>query len=316
MAEHAGRCPEQARALSSAATIASLVPWDRKANELAERALRLAADLDADATHVWVNLAVGVFRLGRGRWMEAEALFDDGLRRAESLGDERRACDIRVSQGALALLRGTTAPIDTISTRVYESGERRGDWRSVSIALDLRGLGQIREGRWRELEATARELVAVRARDSGLTAHEQETDLLLFDGYLAVNDRRWSEAEGYLDRAGKRLHSSPATHWDLGVYLVHCTDLCLRIAMRASPGTVPATVERTLRRLERPLKAFRRIFPIGEPAIAQWHAVRCQLGGRSAAASDYWRQCRDVAVRLEMRYEAALAAAKGVSESS
>jgi hypothetical protein len=315
LAEHAGPCPELARTLSSAATIASLVPWDRKANELAARAQHLAGELDSDATRVWVNLAVGVFRLGRGRWMEAEALFADALRRAEALGDERRACDIRISQGALALLRGTTAPLDEISARIYESGERRGDWRSVSIALDLRGLGQIRERRWHELQATARELAAVRARDSGLSAHEQETDLLLFDGYIAASEHQWSEAETFVDRAASRLYSSPATHWDLVVYLVHATDLCRRLARRAARGTGTATVARALRRLQRPLRSFRRVFPIGEPAVAQWHAVRCELDGRIEASSDYWRRCHEAAVRLEMGYEAMLARTEGVGGS-
>ncbi len=59
-------------------------------------------------------------------------------------------------------------------------------------------------------------------------------------------------------------------------------------------------------RINRTLRLFARVFPIGKPRARLWEGTASWVSGKPARAHRYWRKSLRAAERLEMAYEEGL----------
>jgi tetratricopeptide (TPR) repeat protein len=201
--EHAAAPPEAEYVAAMAA--ARLGSYGRAAR-LGESAWkRLSASADEVGAMKAANLLGGV-ALEQGRLDDAEARFEETIRRAHSLDDLRMAARASNNLGSLAHLKGKSALALSLyrsSLQVYRaSGDMAGAAQTChNLALVLRGDGQVREA----LEASCQ---AVAAAEGG-----EDTALLAIA--LAGRAEIWLEL-GEADQAEQDLQRAWPLAQDAG----------------------------------------------------------------------------------------------------
>jgi class 3 adenylate cyclase/tetratricopeptide (TPR) repeat protein len=116
--------------------------------ELADGDRRLGAGIVIGSPVAWANMGKGLAQRERGRFAQAEALFEEALRVADEDGDPETASWTRSNMALMMSMRGEMDAAVTLARRNCELTERLGDVFSRTLAIANLGATQLAAEDW------------------------------------------------------------------------------------------------------------------------------------------------------------------------
>jgi tetratricopeptide (TPR) repeat protein len=304
-AERLGPSAEYARALSTMALAASLVPARFLAAQYARAALKVAANLGQESTSARVNEFVGMIQLGQGAWEEAHESFDKAISGFRTVGDRRREIECICLLSTWNHYRGEFANRVVMGQRVYVLATSTGDLQAQAWGL----LDQI------ESLVTLSDFERVRELGNDLRRHLGQNiygaDEIMAYGLLAALELRLGRLAEALPHAEKALAVmsavSPTIVYNLEAYAA-VTSVFLE-AWRLAPPDDPAreALAAKARQACVATRNFAKVFRIGRARARLMVATERELSGDHRRAVSLTRHAVAAAARLRMPYEEALA---------
>jgi tetratricopeptide (TPR) repeat protein len=260
------------------------------------------AEVEDLTTHEIVEISIGFYFVGVGKWQQARERFRSVRQVARRLGDRRRLDDALANLMELENLRGAYIEATDIANDLVASATARRDRRweadglvGLAYATWHRGDGDEAGRALRRARALLDEQTDVtdelRARALGVTAivnlgkGDSAAALAVSEELMRLTDVRPTNFGTFIGCAG------PAEVylelWESG----HPS--------RELPGQAAKAVER--------LKKYAAVFPIGRARAATLDGRRLWQSGNHGAAVRSWRRAIDLATDLAMDYELGLA---------
>ncbi len=290
LAEALGPSPQLAELYGAMMIVTGALP----PAALGDRYLRLSeatlVQTDRATTRAYVELLIGVFFNGRGRFAPARERLAAALETFQRFGNGRRVEECLTNLFYLHLFRGETAAAHAAAAQLHSSAARREDAQTLGWA--------------RTLEAHA--LLATDAPASSLgmlgSAPAAEADALTRTAFhagsavahfrLGAGERARVQAQLALDR----LAAGPPVSYTALLDCSYVAEVFLGL-----PAAAPQA-----RRACATLRAFARAFPIGAPRAHFWSGVERAQQGHAPAAERLWQKGRAAAQHLAMPPDLAL----------
>jgi hypothetical protein len=256
---------------------------------------------------MWVSQVTAAAEGGRARWASGKAALVEAIRDARAHGDHRRADECGAVLGAYLREHGEYAAAAEVYREVAESGSRRDDPQARLWGL----LGQARLATLTgDLEAALVHAQAAWAIDTeALAAQDRAIVVQRLSVPIPVLLRTGRAEEGR--RRAEQLLEMLSTLRPTAFYLSHSFVSLFEAfqEMLARSDSRPEDRGPLLdgaRRACACLARYRRIFPIGEPALLRAQGALAHAEGRTDRAVSLWRSGLAAAERLEMAGEHAL----------
>jgi class 3 adenylate cyclase/tetratricopeptide (TPR) repeat protein len=307
LSEKAGPSAELARAYASNSFVAGLLGLRRLSRAYGRDALATAKVIDDPLATAWVFGAAGISALGRGEAAQAQDALRQAIAVYSRLGDWQHWGECMAMTAQASYVMGDFRRGLDLWTEFYATARTRGDHLQQAWGLNGQAEGLLRTGGAEQAE----EAISLLGTALGLfTENTDKISMLSSYGLLALANLRRGDRQSALQAAENGMQlidemPSPTAYYLLGGYVgVASTYLELYEAgdsdQRKALGPQVHKACRALRRLARPL-------PLGGPSACRCKGQTLWLSGHQRAAWKAWKKCLQVASRLEMPYEEALA---------
>ena len=300
----ASRLPgAMARGFAGTGALLGVAPMPRVAEWYLQRALKLLDRVDDLATHEIVQIVVGFYYVGVGKWDLARAQFESVRQIAQRLGDRRRLDDAIGNLAELESLRGSFDIAATLADELVTNATARNDdryraealtelalssWRLGQADVALRSLGALDPLAANDLELT--DELKLRIRGIAALVHTDRAD--------------WAAARTAADLAmGLTANQRPAS---FGTFLGYAGPAEAYLTLWETGQTGADVQARAADALGR-LRRYAKVFPVGRPRSALLEGRHDWLRGRRDAAMRSWDRAIQLAERLSMPYEQGLA---------
>jgi len=304
LSEQLGPSPELARAYAIAHAVAGVMPVRWLAEAYLEDATDILREIPDAPVESYLQLLTGVYRSGTAEWDRARAAFDRGLEIATSLGFHRRCDEITLGLANWNFLQGRFG-----EAAGYSAGPTvwsRRDPQASAWRLLVRAQVFVTQGAIDEAIEPANEC-------KSLVPKLQRSELIWTFAILAVVALRREEIEearGWADRALEQITSGPpVTFYCIEAYSVVC-DVYVTLWEHASRrGSAVRDLPLRSEQAWRALHAFERIFPAAAPRSALHEGTLAYMSGHAGRSRASWGRSAQVAKRLRMPHDEALAEA-------
>jgi tetratricopeptide (TPR) repeat protein len=294
LAERAGSTAAMARACAGCGITLGSVPIHRLARAYSTRAITLARSTRDPAVQAYALELAGLYRLGIGRWAEAEAMLAEAVDLYQQLESPRGEIESRALLGKLLAFQGKFS-----AAQPYLSANLHLSQHHADPAGEYWSLTSLAEGALWTNAAPLTEILAWLTRAHTLLSQHSFglADVMRGYGLLALAHQRAGDEQQALGYAQTGLRwlkrRKLAGVWTLDGYAA-LIEVCLRLNISASPA-LPG------------LRAFAQIFPIAGPRARFWEGEQAWQAGQSARAQSAWRKSLRLAEQLAMPYEQRLA---------
>jgi class 3 adenylate cyclase len=304
-AEELGNSAEYARALAALALASSLVPARFQAKICARKALRVAEELNQEASLSRVLELTSMYYLGEARWSDTDNGFRRAIKGFQVVGDRRREIECTCLLSTSLHYQGRFAERVLLGQQVARMGLSSGDlqaqaWGLLDQIESLLNLG--------DLESAGAVEVELR-RHIGQNIYG--ADQIMAFGLLASLEQMLGhpeEATSFADLALALMTKvTPTIVYNLeayaavaGVYLHAWTDLNLSESMQVG-------FARKANDACRALRGFAWVFRIGRPRALLLTGRELEISGDRPAAVKATIKSLATSMRLGMPYEEALA---------
>ena len=299
LAEKAGTSPVLARIYANMSIVAGIVPLHRLARLYSRRSREVADKVDRPPEHAWVRLATSVYGVGVGDWETTEQDLRDSLDLYKRLGDARQMEENLGTTGQMLTAQGRFAEVYEIGEQLKESGSGRDDAQGELWGWLFQGTSLLRRGDYRTAMSRFRNGESL--LDAGVGAINVGWLYgLMAETYWRLDDQERARAAAasasqalYAERPGVVFALDGFTGV-ADVYLGQWETGRARSAAVAKSASELAVKK---------LRAFSKVFPIGQPAAHRCAGkVKAQAGDVEAARKE-WEQGIAIAVNLQMPYE-------------
>jgi class 3 adenylate cyclase/tetratricopeptide (TPR) repeat protein len=305
VAEPGGRSAELARSYARMGTALGFIPIHRLAVAYGRRArqtVRLVDDLPAEG---YVAAVTGLYAMGVGQWGTAQANLRHAVALADRLGDRRHWEEYSALLQWVTYRQGDYARAASIATHLYQVGRRTNHTQAEMWGLIGQILNALRLGQLEKTEPWVDALNDLLARDTW-TAENVRAHAALALNYWARGEpdlARQAAAQTAHILSQVSLNRAPNLDAVLAV-----GEIALVRWEAAAPVRPPeqAAFAHELRQASAALRAFTRVFPIGQPYLAYQEGRAAWLLGRPRDAARAWRTALVAARRLAMPYEQGL----------
>ncbi len=306
-AEKAGASPELAVAYSSMAVLAGFAQLHNLAETYVARGIDVAEKVNQPSTLITVNVVTSVYLITVGKWDEVRARVLKAKTICEQLGDYRQWGDATVLLAESALIAGDMQYALDIQMNLLEDARRRRNplqqlWALFGVAANSIRLGNEAEA-IPLLEEALRILEGLPNFASSINTNAQ----------LALAHHRLGDAERALDYADRVLGFTAnlrPTVYSLDVGFTAIAEVYFELwekALQKPDGTVDAVrMKYFAERAVKLLRAFKNVFPIGQPSLLYYRGWYEWLNGRRQGAVKLWRDGLEAARKFRMRYEEGL----------
>jgi len=307
LAESAGPSPELARAYAVMCVSAGSMPQHSLAEMYSRRALATARSVNQLPALAYALFMTGLYLTGVGKWARVREALGNAAELFQRVGDRRMLGDTLTVLGMSALYQGEFRRAAHQFTDVHSAGLRHDNIQHQTWGLIGKAEAVFRLGQSDEAVNLLQTVLAL------LANHPDRAEELRAQGLLAVVRLRRGEpllAQQAAERAAHLIAQLPSpTSHDLlegyaGVAEVY---LALWEAGSQQPPAERQALARRALRACKALRAYARVFPIGQPRASLWQGRAERLAGRPARAQKMWRQSLAAAERLAMLYEQGLA---------
>ena len=301
-AEASGIPAEIARGFAGTGALFGLVPLPRIAEWYLGRAMERLADVEDLTTREIVEIVVGFYHIGSGRWDIARERFRSVRRIARRLGDRRRLEDALANMMELEYLRGSFHAAAEIASELVATAGARHDHR-------FRAEGSLGTAycQW-QLGDVAGAVQALDALKASVAAEVDVTDELRIKslGLSAIIHLGRAERQQALaaSEEAMRLTGQRPTYFGTFLGYVGPAEVYLELLETGHPLHDPRA--RTSEAIGR-LKRYAAVFPVGRPRSSTLEGrYQWQVGKRTVALRS-WKHALATASELSMDYERGLA---------
>ena len=306
-AEKAGPSPELASSYTGMAVLAGFAQLHPLAETYVERALAVAKEVNQPSNLITVGVVTSVYKITVGKWDEVRARAEQAKAICEQIGDYRQWGDSMDVLGESALISGDIQyAINILKVLLGEARQRRNP---LQVGWGLMGVAAINI-------RLGNEASAVPMLEEALQILEEIPNLassINTNGQLALANLRLGQDEKALTYAGKVLdlaaNISPTVYsMDIGFAAVAEVYFALWEKTLQSPshGLVPEKHKLSAERALKLLRAFRKVFPIGQPYAHYYEGWYEELTGKPQTAVKSWRKGLEAAQRFNLPYEEGL----------
>jgi len=305
--EKVGTSPELATAYSSLAVLVGFAQLHNLAESYIERGISVAQTVNQPSNLITVSVVTSVYQIGVGKWDEVRTRVERAQTICEELGDYRQWGDCTVLLGECALISGDVQYAINIQRILLEDARRRRNplqqgWGLFGVASNSIRLGE--------------EAKAIPMLEEALQILEEIPNLassINTNGQLALASLRVDQVDKALALAGKVLvmaaNLSPTVYsLDLGFSAV--AEVYFELwekALQDPNGKSDADQYKSLaEKAIKLLRAFRNIFPIGQPYLEYYQGWHQWLTGKPQMAIKSWHKGLEAAKKFNMLYEEGL----------
>jgi tetratricopeptide (TPR) repeat protein len=273
-----------------------------------DRSIAVAEEVNQSSNLVTVSVITNVYKITVGKWEEVRARVEQAKMLCEQLGDYRQWGDCAVLLGENAFLAGDIQYAINVYQELLEDSRRRGQnliqqsWGLIGIAMN-----NIRLGNPAVALPMLEEVLQILQETLSLTSSIQT------NGQLALAYLRLGEAEKAFDSANKVLelaaNISPTVYsMDIGfaaaanVYFELWEKSLQDPSQRLDSDKYELFAEQAVKLL----RAFEKVFPIGQPVTPYYQGWYKWLTGKPRAAIKSWKKGLEAAKKFKMPYEEGL----------
>ena len=306
-AEKAGPSPELASAYSSMAVLMGFAQLHNFAETYVDRALAVAKEVNQPSNLITVGVVTSAYKITVGKWDEVRTRVEEAKAICEQLGDYSQWGDATAMLGENALIAGDIPYAMNIQKILLEDARSRRSplhqcWGLLGVAANNIRLGN--EG------------IAVPMLEEALQILEETPNLassIEISGQLALAYLRLGREENALAFADKVLelgaNISP-TVYSMNIGFSAVADVYFELWEKAlqSPDKKP-DADKLRERAEKALKllrAFQKVFPIGQPHTPLYQGWYEWLTGDHEKAIKSLQKGLEAAQKFNMPYEEGL----------
>jgi predicted ATPase/class 3 adenylate cyclase len=298
--ETAGPSQELATAYATATILTGLLNWHRAARNYARMAEAVARQVRQMQNLSVVLSYLCMYHLGQGVWERVETLALESLDFAERLGDHHQCGEVASILAMLRCFRADYPAALLWAARVIEVAKRSGNKMHLAWATNIEGECNLRLGQSEEAAMRLSESAAI------LRGNMDRTEEIRIEGMLAALAARksdWVAARAHADAAEAVVRQTSAVTCSTleGFAGVAEARFCLaendpsnRQARKAAKDALVA------------LRKHARLYPIGRPRTAVYEGRLHHLSGSPMKAVRVWFAGLELALRLQLPYDAAL----------
>jgi class 3 adenylate cyclase/tetratricopeptide (TPR) repeat protein len=306
-AEKAGPSAELASSYSAMAVLAGFAQLHSLAETYVQRALAIAEEINDPSNLITVSVVTSVYQITVGKWEEIRARVEKAKAICEELGDYRQWGDSAVVLAESALISGDIQYGMNIQNILLEDARRRRNplqqgWGLFGVAANNIRLGN--------------EALAIPMLEEALQILEEIPNLgssINTNGQLALAHLRLGQSEQALAYASRVIdlasEISPTVYsMDLGfaavaeVYFELWEKTLYDPNRRLEADKYRLLAERAIKLL----RAFQKVFPIGQPPAYYYQGWYEWLRGKPQNAIAFWRKGLEAAQKFNMPYEEGL----------
>ena len=324
LAEFAGASPELARGYSSLGSLLGFMTLHRAANGYFTLAKKVSAEIGDPASQAWVSLARAVYLIGLGQWHQAAALLTEAMSISDRIGDRRRGDDARIMLTLVELFQGKFSGSLSLADSLYGSAKERLDVRIQAEALYGKAWNLLLLRRMQDLRPCLDELDLLRSAQVRIGGSHRKQDVHSLRALLHFDVENFAAAK---DAADQVMQAKSASYF--------CNDILVHSAISEvylglwkhgllkndrrqndrAPGSSNSPPvqgrdglhENEVRQSLAKLRAYSRIFPIGEPLLFLRQGQYEWIRGNQAKAIALWRNSLQAATTLHAVYYQGLA---------
>jgi hypothetical protein len=284
LAEALGPSPKLAEMYGAMMIVAGALPplsLGEMYLRLSEQALPLA---DRAVTRAYVELLMGIFFNGRGRFAESQERLQQGLETFRRFGHGRRMEECLTNIFFLHLYRGEYAAAREAVTHLRRSAGQREDVQRLGWACTLGAHLELPTNGPKAMLEVLGSGDAVRW--DALTQNSFHACCAVAHFRLGAMERAREQAQIALDR----LSAGPPVSYTAVLDCSYVAEVFLSLLAQAQKNQQPtAELARQARRACATMKAFSRAFPVGWPRAHLWTGLERWLRGRKNAADQAWQ---------------------------
>ena len=306
-AEKTGPSPELASAYAGMAVLAGLAQLHPLAETYVNRALAVAKEVNQPSNLITVSVVTSVYQITVGKWDEVRTRVEEAKAISEQLGDSRQWGDCTVLLAENAIISSDIEYAINIQKILLADARKRRNplqqgWGLFGVAANNIRLGN--------------EAEAVPMLEEALQILEELPNLassINTNGQLALAHLRLGQHGQALAYAGVVLELaadiSPTVYsMDLGFAAV--ADVYFELwekALQDSTGKVdPDKYRLFAERALKLLRAFQKVFPIGQPVTPYYQGWYEWLKDKPQAAINSWNKGLEAARKFNMPYQEGL----------
>jgi tetratricopeptide (TPR) repeat protein len=306
-AEKAGPSAELASSYAAMAILAGFAQLHSLAETYVDRALAIAEEISDPSNLITVSVVTGVYQITVGKWDEVRARVEKAKAICEQLGDYRQWGDSAVVLAESALISGDIQYALNIQKVLLEDARRRRNplqqgWGLFGVAANNIRLGN--------------EAIAVPMLEEALQILEEIPNLgssINTNGQLALAHLRLGQSEqalAYASRVIDLASDISPTVYTMDIGFAAVAEVYFELWERALHDTnrkldadkYRALAEKSIKLL----RAFQRVFPIGQPPADYYQGWYEWLTGKREEALRSWQKGLEAAQKYKMPYEEGL----------
>jgi class 3 adenylate cyclase/tetratricopeptide (TPR) repeat protein len=306
-AEKAGPSAELASSYAGVAILAGFAQLHSLAETYVDRALAIAEEINDPSNLITVSVLTSVYQITVGKWSEIRSRAEKAKVICEQLGDYRQWGDSAVVLAESALISGDIQYALNIQKILLEDARRRHNplqqgWGLFGVAANNIRLGN--------------EAMAIPMLEEALQILEEIPNLassINTNGELALAHLRLGQSEqalAYASRVIDLAFDISPTVYSMDVGFAAVAEVYFELWERAlhDPNRqMDADKYRSLaEKALKLLRAFQKVFPIGQPPAYYYQGWYEWLMGKREKAISSWRKGLDAAQRFNMPYEEGL----------
>jgi tetratricopeptide (TPR) repeat protein len=306
-AEKAGPSAELASSYAGMAILAGFAQLHSLAETYVERALAIAEEVNQPSNLITVGVVTSVYQITVGRWDEIRARAEKAKAICEQIGDYRQWGDSTVVLAESALISGDIQYALNIQKILLEDARQRRNplqegWGLFGVAANSIRLGN-EAGALPMLDEALQILEEIPNLASSINTNGQ---LALAYLRLGQNEKALAYAARVLDLAA---NISPTVYsMDIGFSAVAQVYFeTWERALQSPSRELDADKQKfSAEKAIELLRAFQKVFPIGQPYAHYYQGWYEELTGKPERAVRSWRKGLEAAQKFNLLYEEGL----------
>jgi tetratricopeptide (TPR) repeat protein len=306
-AEKAGPSAELASSYAGMAVLAGFAQLHSLAQTYVDRALQIAEEVNEPSNLITVRVVTSVYQITVGKWDEIRARAEKAKAMCEQLGDYRQWGDSTVILAESALISGDIQYALNLQSYLLEDARRRHNplqqcWGLFGVAANNIRLGN--------------EAMTIPMLEEALQILEEIPNLassININGQLALAHLRLGQNEQALAYAGRVIELASdisPTVYSMGIGFAAAAQVFFELWERAlkdpSHKAEADHLKSFAQKAIKLLKAFQKVFPIGQPVTPIYQGWYEWLTGKHEAAVKSLRRGLEAALKFNMPYEEGL----------
>jgi class 3 adenylate cyclase/tetratricopeptide (TPR) repeat protein len=306
-AEKAGISPELATAYSSMAVLAGFMQLHKLAEAYVERGITVSNEVNQISNRITVSVVTGAYLLTVGQWEIVRERLEEAKALCEKIGDYRQWGDCAGVLGESAYIAGDLKYSMDIQQELLENARRRRSplhqcWGLLGVAVN-----NIRLGNEADVIPMLEEALKILDETPNLSS-SIETNAQLGLAYLRAGQD--GKALEFANRALELATGISPTVYSMDVGYSAIAEVYFGLwerSLQNPDGAADAVrLKDLVEKAIKLLRAFKSVFPIGQPSLSYFMGWYESLNGRQSLAIKHWKEGLAAAQKFRMRYEQGL----------